>query len=389
MKTLLKIIAVLVIILVALLFILPIIYKSEIISLTKNELNKNINATIDFKDIDLSLIKSFPDFNISIQEMNIVGKDNFKNDTLLSVKTISLAVDVFSVISRDNYEIKRITLFDPVINIKVLENGHANYDISLPDEGTDNSSVTIEESSAFQLAIKKFSISNGSFTYIDNALNTEVYLTGINHTLSGKLGADNAVLTTNTKISNTNITYEGIQYLSDVAIVYKANIDANMKNEIYTLGKNELILNNLLIGFDGSVSYIDDDLNLLLTFNSQGNKFKDILSLVPAIYSNDFEGISTTGTFSVNGFVKGAYNEERIPSFDISAVVENGMFQYPGLPKSVSDINIVSNISNKGGLADNTIIDVSRFYLLLGDNQFNANFSIRTPVSDRSISCQP
>ncbi|MCK5789046.1 MAG: hypothetical protein KAH32_08600, partial [Chlamydiia bacterium] len=43
------------------------------------------------------------------------------------------------------------------------------------------------------------------------------------------------------------------------------------------------------------------------------------------------------------------------------------------------------NISNKGGLADNTIIDVSRFYMFLGDNQFNANFRIKTPVSDPEI----
>jgi len=62
MKTLLKILAVIIIIFIGLLFILPIVYKSEIIRLTKIEINKSVNATIDFKDIDLSLITSFPDF---------------------------------------------------------------------------------------------------------------------------------------------------------------------------------------------------------------------------------------------------------------------------------------------------------------------------------------
>ena len=81
MKILLKILAALVVIIIALIFILPAIYKSEIITLTKMELNKNVNATVDFDDIDLSLFSSFPDFNISIYGLNIVGKNEFENDT--------------------------------------------------------------------------------------------------------------------------------------------------------------------------------------------------------------------------------------------------------------------------------------------------------------------
>lgn len=385
MKTLLKISAVLVIIFIALLFILPVVYKSEIIRLTKNELNKNVNATIDFEDIDLSLITSFPDFNLSVYGLNIVGTDEFHLDTLVKIETISMAINIFSVFNSDNYEVKKIKLIDPVFNIRVLENGKANYDISLPSEDNTNTTSTSEDNSAFQLAIKKFQISNGELTYNDIELNTYVHLSGLNHTLSGKLATDNVLLFTKTKIANLNITYDGIPYLSNVAVVYQANINADIKNEIYTLGKNELILNNLLISFDGSVSYVEDDLNLVLTFNSQGNKFKDILSLVPAIYSNDFKGIKTDGTFSVNGFVKGTYNDENLPSFNVSATVEDGMFKYPDLPKSVKNINIKSSITSKGGIADNTIIDVSEFSLQLGDNPFHASLKISTPVSDPDI----
>ena len=385
MKTLLKILAVLVVIFIALLFILPIVYKSEIIRLTKNELNKNVNATIDFEDIDLSLITSFPDFNLAIYKLHIIGNDEFKLDTLVKIETISIAIDIFSVINSDNYEIKKINLIDPVFNIKVLEDGKANYDIGLPDDSNTNIAPTTEDNSAFQLAIKKFQISNGQLTYNDNELNTYVHLSGLDHTLSGKLGADNTVLFTKTKIANLNITYDGIPYLSDVAVVYQANIDADIKNEIYTLGKNELILNNLLIGFDGSVSYVENDLNLILTFNSQGNKFKDILSLVPAIYSNDFDGVTSTGTFSVDGFVKGIYNDDHLPSFNITAEVDDGMFQYPDLPKSVKNINLKSSITSKGGIADNTIIDISEFSLQLGDNPFQASINVKTPVSDPDV----
>jgi len=151
-----KILAVIIIIFIGLLFILPIVYKSEIIRLTKIEINKSVNATIDFKDIDLSLITSFPDFNLSIYELDIVGNDEFKLDTIVKVETISMAIDIFSVINSDDYEIKKIKLINPVFNIRVLENGKANYDFSISGEENNNTSSTKESNSTFQLAIKNF-----------------------------------------------------------------------------------------------------------------------------------------------------------------------------------------------------------------------------------------
>ncbi|NQU35096.1 MAG: hypothetical protein HQ521_17865 [Bacteroidetes bacterium] len=385
MKTLLKIVGVLVVIIIALLFILPLVFKSEIIRLTKKELNKNINATVNFEDIDLSLIKSFPDFNLSIEGLYIVGDDDFNQDTLIKVKTISMALDIFSVLNSDNYVVKRINLIDPSFNVIVNRNGKANYDISLPDDVDSSSKPSTEETSTFSMSIKKFQISNGKVNYIDQELNTQVFISGLNHTLSGELGSENFVLHTSTKIESISLIYDGISYLTKATLAYNANITADTKNEIYTLGKNELIINNLFIAFDGSVSFINDDPNMVITFASKGNKFKDILSMIPAIYTTGYEKITTDGTFSVNGYVKGIYTDEQLPSFDITAEVKDGMFSYPDLPKSVTNINIKSNIANKGGIADNTIINVSEFRMQLGDNPISASFKISSPVSDPNI----
>ncbi len=385
MKTLLKIIGILLVLIVALLFILPLIYKSEIIQLTKNELNKSVNAKVDFADMDLSLITSFPNFNLSIEDLYISGNDAFSSDTLVKIKTISLAVDLTSVLSGENYVIKKIKLIDPNINVIVNKNGSANYDITLPSEESTITSPSNEEPSAFNLSINKFQIQNGSIKYSDKESNTQITINGLNHTLSGKLSTDNVVLNTNTRISNIVAIYEGIPYLSDVALAYKANIIADMKNDIYTLGKNELILNNLFLGFDGSVSLIKDDINLVLTFSSIGNEFKDILSLVPTVYAKDFSSIKTDGQFSVSGMIKGIYNDSTLPSFNIEASIINGMFKYPDLPSSVENINITSRISNTGGSLDNTIIDISKFNIKVSENPIVAQFRISTPISDPNL----
>ena len=390
MKTFLKILAVVTVVIIALLFIIPIVYKPEIIELTKKELNENVNADIDFVDIDLSLLKSFPNLSIQIEGLSVIGKDSFKKDTLVNIENISIVLDLISVIKNDGYVVKKIALNRPYINIIVPKEGKPNYDIST--EQNSNEPVATSniqnnnQSSAFELDINKFQISDGQFNYADDQLKAYINMKGINHSLSGKLFSDKALLLTDTRIASLNLSYDGIDYLTNTSAIYKANIDADMANEIYTLGKNELILNELLMFFDGSVSFVGkDDLNIVLTFNSSNSEFKNILSLVPAVYSTNFKDIETEGTFSIDGHIKGIYNETEIPSFNISASIENGQFKYPELPKSVTDINMKSNISNKGGDLDNTIINISEFSMNLGENPFSTNLFVENPISDPII----
>lgn len=60
MKKVLKITGITLLVLLLVLFTLPFLFKGKIISLVKSEINKTINARVDFSDIDISLIRRFP-----------------------------------------------------------------------------------------------------------------------------------------------------------------------------------------------------------------------------------------------------------------------------------------------------------------------------------------
>jgi len=386
MKTFLKIIGILVIIIIALAFILPVIFKGKIFELAKEEINKNVQAKVDFTDLNLSLFKSFPNFTLSLKGLTVVGIDEFKKDTLANIQTIDVTIDLFSVIGGDNYEIKRIRIIQPDILVKVLEDGKANYDIAVQTEEEKEPEITTEaEESAFALTLKRLEITDANIIYDDASQSMTLKIIGLNHTLTGNLSEDFTTLRTNTTIDKLTFNYDGINYLNNARLKYKANIDADLKNEIYTIKKNELRLNELYLNFDGSVSIINDDINMVLTFNAPKTEFKHLLSLVPAIYAKDFENIETKGSLSLDGNVKGIYNENTLPSFNLNLIVDNAMFKYPDLPKAVTDINIKTKITNKGGVADNTIIDISKFHLKLGNNPVDISMLIKTPVSDPEI----
>ncbi len=385
MKTLFKILGILILLILALAILLPIIFKGKIFEIAKTEINKTVNATVDFGDLSLSLFRSFPDFNLRIDNLTIVGKDAFEKDTLANIRKLDVTIGLFSVIKGSNYEIKKIAIVNPDFNIHILADGKANYDITLPSEETAPAAETQAESSAFKLTLKKVEMTNAKIIYNDESLGMIVTMLGSNHTLTGDLTEDVTNLSTLTSIDQLSLKYEGIDYISKAHAVYKADINADLKNEIYTLKDNELQLNELFLKFDGSVSYVGEDLNLVMTFSAAKTDFKNLLSMIPAVYAKDFSSVQTSGKLSLDGYVKGIYSDTNLPSFGITIAVENAMFKYPDLPKAVTDININTSITNKGGDADNTVIDISKFHLMLGDNPVDIVMLIKTPVSDPDI----
>ena len=72
MKKILKIFIGLIILLLAALIIIPLFFEDKIIAVLKETINKNINATVDFKDLDISLISNFPNAKVGINELLIV-----------------------------------------------------------------------------------------------------------------------------------------------------------------------------------------------------------------------------------------------------------------------------------------------------------------------------
>jgi len=386
MKVFFKIIGFIILGVLLMAFILPLLFKGKINNVAKEEINKNVNATVDFEDVSLSLFNNFPNFTLGLNGLSVAGKEIFENDTLANIKSIEVVIDLMSVLGSDQYEIKRISIIQPDLVVRVLEDGQSNYDIALAGEDSSEPESEATESSAFNLSLKKFEIVDGSIQYFDESLNMDLIISGMNHTLKGDFSADQTKIQTKTEIQQMDVVYDGIKYLNKASLQYNANIDADLINEIFTLKKNELKINELYVQFDGSVSMInDEDISLIMTFNSAQTDFKHILSLVPAVYTKDFESVETSGKLELDGHVKGIYNEESLPAFALNLKVENAMFKYPDLPKAVEDINIITKISNKGGSADNTIIDISRFHFKMGQNPVDMKMILKTPESDPYI----
>lgn len=385
MKKTLKISGIVLVVLLVLLILLPLVFKGTIIKKVKEETNKTLNANVDFNNFGLSLFRSFPNFSLSMQGLSIVGVDEFKDDTLASIPNLYITIDLLSVFGGSEYKIKKIIADDARILLKGLKNGKVNWDIVKVD--TTKPAEAAKEPSNFKMAFQKIELKNAHIVYDDASLGFYLMVNGVNHTSKGDMTADITTLETLTTIKQLDVDYGGIRYLSKSDAEIKLDMGMDMKNMKFTFAENNTRLNQLFFQFEGFFTMLKNGgYNMDIKLKTDKTDFKNILSMVPALYAKDFDKIECKGKMALDGFFKGIYKDmNQLPAFALNMQVINGMFKYPSLPKAVNNVNIKTKINNKGGNADNTTIDISQFHIELAGNPVDLKLFLSSPISDPAI----
>lgn len=387
MKKALTIAGVVVVVLIVAMIAIPFLFKDKIKTAVLNAANEKLNATVDIKDFGLNLFSNFPNATLSLNDASVVGVGDFQKDTLLSAKSASVTIDLMSLFGSE-YNISKINLDKASIYTKVLEDGRANWDIMKVDS---TASASTESESAFKLNLKKITVNDCSFVYQNDSTKMIVTLNKWNGDLHGDFSASETTLNTNSTIGEVTFVMDGIPYLNKIQGVADATINANLDKMQFSFKESNLQLNDLKASIDGTFAMVGkdyEDMEFDLKLNAPDTQFKDILSLVPAMYTADFKDVKTSGTAKLEAYIKGLMHGDSYPAFDVKIIVNDAMFQYPSLPKAVNNINVDMAINSKGGSLDNMIIDISKFSFNLGGNPFSGSLNVSTPMSDPNLKAQ-
>lgn len=389
MKKLLKFLLYFIVFILIVLFTAPVLFKGKIIKIANEQIAANVNADAKFDDIKLSFFRQFPYLSLSIKNLSVVGIDDFAGDTLAYINTIDVAVNVVSAIKMENIEVKKIAIIDPVINAIILKDGKANWDIAKDTATTEEETDTAASELTAKVALKLFKIENARITYDDRQGNMFASLNGFNFDLSGDLSEDFSAILINSKTEKLNFLMDGIKYLKDVALNIHIDVDANLKDMIFVLKENSFALNDFVLKIDGSVEMPDSaDMKIDMAYATSNTDFKTLLSLVPAVYMNDFAELKASGNMALNGTINGVVGEEVTPDVKGKLLVQNAKFSYPDLPKSAENINIDIDYFYDGKQMDNTTVDVNKFHIEMGGNPVDITLSLKTPISDPFINSQ-
>jgi hypothetical protein len=407
MKRAFVILLVLVVGVVAALAAVPYFFKDRIIALVKQKANERLMARLDFDGLDISLLRSFPQASVRLEGLRIVNVEQpFMGDTLFACRTLDLTAEPLAYLRESTVRLTALTLDKPALNLRIAgDSAHSfkNWDIVKPSVDA-ASGQAANTTSATRIALTQYSLTGGTLRFTkdissyssysnddeSNAHAREILLTDLNHSGRGDFARDVFTLITQSK-GVLNFTNGGVHYMTDVQTALRLNLVMDLKGMKFTFADNDLTLNALNAGFEGFFAMPDstDDMEFDVRFATKNNEFKNLISLVPAVYSDKFSELKSSGTASIQGSVKGIYNDSTYPGFDIAVQAANGSFQYPKLPVAITAASLDARASSPGGKSfDATILSVRRCAFRLGDDPFQLMLELRTPISDPFVNLE-
>ncbi|MHA7130479.1 AsmA-like C-terminal region-containing protein [Algoriphagus namhaensis] len=354
---------------------LPFFFKDKIADLIDQQLAESVNAQVyyDRDQVSLSFFRSFPSVSLALGDFGIVGNAPFEGDTLASIDELQVDFNLISVLFADQPSLKGIHLNGGELLIKVLEDGRANYDVAISADSVPET----ETSSELKLGVDLIEVQNLNVVYDDRSLDFFMALAGINAEGSGAFTADVYDLNVQADAGIPSLIYEDTEYLSNKTFRGETVLNIDMPQMKFTFGEGDFFINDFGFGLDGFLAMPGEDIELDLTFAGVDNSFRSVLSLIPGIYTESFASLKTSGEMDFNGFLKGIYNENSFPAFEIGLKVKDGMFQYPDLPKPVKNVNLDLLIKNESNDLNLTAVAIPAFGLEIGSNPISGKLFLQ------------
>ena len=372
MKKIFKIVGITLLIIITLLIAIPFAFQGQIKDLVKKFINNNLNAKVEFSDVSLSFLRSFPQAHVTVNDLVITNFEPFENETLASAKDIAFTMSVkelFKNASDDPIVVNSIIVDEALVSLKTDKFGNNNYDITKENPNTSTSN-------SFSFDIDDYAINNSAFTYLDEKAEILLHVTELNHEGHGTFSAETSELDTYSE-ANVSITLDSVNYLNSNPVKLDALIGMDLENQTYTFKENTGFINELPLKFQGYIKQLENSQEIDISFENPESSFKSFLAVIPKTYSKNIETVETTGDFKVKGLIKGISSEETIPNLDISISSSNASFKYPDLPKGISNITIDTQIKNETGKVEDTYVAIKTLNFNIDNDVFKSSATLR------------
>ncbi|MFZ0389852.1 MAG: AsmA-like C-terminal region-containing protein [Calditrichia bacterium] len=382
MKIFLKIFGIFILIIIALMIIIPLFFKDNLVNLVKEKANEQLNAKLQFEDFGMNLFSSFPDISLSAKNISIVNKAPFAGDTLARMEALNIVVDLWSAVFGDQIIVKGVSLEQPDLLIFVAEDSSANYEIFNETEETDTTA-------GMKFDLRHYEINNGNLAYIDKSSDIRMIMRNINHSGSGNFSANKFEAVTETEVEELTYEMEGITYLSKATADLEMKLRVNVPEQKYTLLDNELLLNQMPLNFDGYFKLLDNGTEMDLKFSTPEASLTQIISMIPADFAENTADLESSGAVKFNGYAKGVLTEESLPEFKVNLDLTGGRLKNSDMPAAIENLDLNMIVENPGGSNDATILNISRFSFNLSGEPFTGNLLVKNfdsgPVFDTAL----
>jgi len=326
------------VVLLALMFLTPLIFSDKIKEEVKKTANKKLNGELNYSDAEVSFFRHFPSLTLTLTKFNLNGSAPFQNEKLVSADEIAFGINLSSLVFGESIKIDQIFLSNSLVNIKVNKKGEANYNVYIAEKET----ASKEEESETGIKLEKIEIDNSKLIYDDQSTNVHVDATGFNYLGNGDLSQAIFELHSNLKIEKLNIIYANEPYLMNKKVDGDLITKINTNSLSFVFEQNDLSINKLLVDFQGKFDFLKDGYNIDFTIKSNKSNLNDLFTAFPPKYITWLKDTELKGSVDLLFTLKGKYiaSQNLGPDLNLDFKIKDGFVNYKKSVFPVSNLNM-------------------------------------------------
>jgi AsmA protein len=187
-----------------------------------------------------------------------MGSEPYPTDTLLKAHEVALGIDLSTVFS-SRIRIDEIFFTRGLIDIKVDENGSANYNVYKADR---TATTSANDTTGASLKIEKIQIDKSDLAYDDLSIPFLITAQNLNYVGKGDLSKAIFDLSSHITVQRFDLDYNFAHYIDSKQI--KANLvtKINTNSLAFEFIKNNLVINTLPVDLIGKLEFLEKGYNM-------------------------------------------------------------------------------------------------------------------------------
>lgn len=350
---------------------------SEVKNLFITEMNKFLVAEVQIDDVQLSLVKDFPFASVRftgvrMKEATQLPSKNF----LLTAETISLRFNIWDLL-RKKYRVKNISLTDVEIAPHVYADGSDNFHFWKQTTGKSNEKFNFE--------LQRIIIHNLHVKYINDVSLTFVDTHIPDFVVKGNFGSDKYALDLAGNILIHEFKSQATSYISERELNLWLILDVDNNSGLYNIQHGTVETGKLKLTTAGNFIYNDKQKQITLDVTATGSTLQEMLSLVPARFTKNFDDYKFEGKGDITAKVNGMIGENHTPAVSVRLDLQNGNITERKSGMSLRKVSTLAVYSvNQDG--KNEVLSIANLKANLGDGFVSGSLTMHG-FSAPSIQC--
>ena len=368
-----------------------------------------ITCEMELGKADLTLIKTFPNVGIDIENVALINPmAGSPSDTLANIDDLTVVFDIKKLLKEKEIVVRKCILEDAFVNLYTDSIGNNNFDVFKTKEDSDTTKTTFD----YLVDIEEVKLKNSTLFYTDDRTQMTAQAQGLNLDLKGKMEDKNIDADLTLNADDLNLKMKAIQlatksvdldfdgdisdmdkiegtlkletpdislalnepYLENDTLSLNAPLQFSLKDMKGHLDKAQIGLNRYKIDVNGDAEIAKNgDVNLDLALNTNTLVVEDVLTYLPEKVQKKLSSIEYKGKATLSDVeVKGTLNDSLMPLIKANVVTDNVTVNVKSLPYPFTEVNL------DGALA----LDLNSDTNLLTVNSISAKFNRSTITAD-------